>query len=99
MVRVIIIISGFILAFSAFAWTPNGENTTISQVWQWQNNGDILFKTASGHKCYIPSNEEKMYSFILSMYISQKEVSVHCHDGTTSIGGQDAHRVHRVIAL
>lgn len=88
-----------IVSNPVMAWTPNGEKATIDRLYNWQDNGVALFVTSLGHICYIPQNEDKMYSLVLSLFTSGMQASIHCHDTEENYGGLMAHRVHRVIGM
>lgn len=93
------VLAGLLVSPGAMAWTPNGETVTIDNIYQWEENRDVVFKTSLGHYCYIPATETAMYSLVLSLMTSGKRASIHCHDATVNKGGYDAHRVHRVIGF
>lgn len=80
-----------------YAWTPNGEEVTVDKIVQWEGDGQIMFLTSLGVWCYVPPQEKNMYSLVLSLYATGNTASIHCHDDVTSVGGYEAHRVHRVI--
>ena len=85
---------------AVYAWTPSGETVKITEILHWDNNAPVIFKTSGGHYCYIPVDEERMYSLVLAIYSSGRSASIHCYGSEEVIrSGQKAHRVHRVVGL
>jgi hypothetical protein len=94
----------FILAlFSAHAsaaWVQSG-NTTIKELVQWEasdGSGNVLLKLENNITCHIPLKEKELYSLALSLYMSKKTFSVHCHDAEVNVGGYPSHKLHRLNA-
>ena len=85
------------LSLTSHAWVT-GENVTVDQIIEWQDNLPIFFKLSNGTMCYIPSDEKNMYSLILSLMVSGKTATFHCHVAEDVTQGWSGHRLHRVIA-
>jgi len=93
-------------ASSASAWVISAD-TKIGQMIQWEqietvNTGkNVVLKLADDSACYVPLTETALYSLVLSLYMANKTVSVHCYDdvaNTINIGGYTAHKLYRIIA-
>jgi hypothetical protein len=98
-----IILTMFVILFPIFspawAWVQTGD-TNIAEVVQWEEErvtyAVLIF--SSGHKCYVSTKDEALYSLALSMFVSGKKLNLHCYDAAENIGGYSAHKVHRVNA-
>lgn len=89
------------LQTSAFSWVYT-ENTTIKQIIQWEIKNDTakaVIKLENGTQCYIPLKETELYSLALSLYMSKRKISIHCHQTEENIGGYPSHKVHRIVAM
>jgi hypothetical protein len=93
----LIILCALLVTTQVRAWTPNGQVVTIDQVVQWERNSKIVLILSSGHKCYIPADEDKVFSTVLAIYLAKAKASIHCHDKEENIGGYKARRLHRII--
>ncbi|WOI37707.1 hypothetical protein R1T43_01325 [Alteromonas sp. CI.11.F.A3] len=81
------------------AWTPSGSSLTVKGIIEWEGNEHVVVWLSNDIKCYVPSNESNLISFVYALYLNQKSASWHCHDAETNVGGYKAHRLHRVVAL
>ncbi len=66
------------------AWTPNGSSLTIKGIIQWESNEAVVVWLSNDIKCYIPSNETNLISFVYTLYVNQKSASWHCYDAETN---------------
>lgn len=74
-------------------------NSTVNEIWEWNNNKPIYFRTSLGKTCWIPQDEKNIYSLILSLYISGRKANFHCFPQQTLVtGGLTGYRLHRVVA-
>ena len=81
------------------AWTPNGTSLTVKGIVEWEGDQHVVVWLSNDIKCYIPSNESNLISFVYALYLNQKSASWHCHDAEKNVGGYKTHRLHRVVAL
>lgn len=94
-----VILTGLFISYSTHAWTPNGNSLRIKGIYQWEGNERVVLELDNGEKCYIPSEEKNLISFVYMLYINKQKASWHCYDATSSVGGYNAHRLHRVVAI
>jgi len=99
MLRTILFSIAILLSSFANAWTPNGASLKVKGIIEWEGNQAVVVWLSNDIKCYIPSNETNLISFVYTLYVNQKSASWHCHDAETSVGGYKTHRLHRVVAL
>lgn len=85
------------LSMPAHAWVL-GQGVTIDEVMEWQDNSRIHITLSNGTICYIPSAEKNLYGLALTLFLTRKTATVHCHDTAESTGGIAAYRVHRILA-
>jgi hypothetical protein len=87
----------------ASAWTPNGEATTIVELWAWEGGGFHMIKTASGHYCRIATStptQRELLAMALSAHLLGTTVGVTCYDELKTAPGQPSyHDVHRLILI
>ena len=93
------VLSVGLAASSALAWVPNQIATRITDVIVFQNGENrVILKAASGDLCYFDSeaqNGKALMTAVMAVYLSGRSVNLTCHDATVSIGGLNAHLVHR----
>lgn len=89
--------AGLLFSAPVHAWVLS-ENVSITEIMEWQDNGPIYFKLSNGVMCYAPATEKNLYSLILSMHVTGKILTVHCHDTSEAYGGIQGRRVHRILS-
>ncbi len=99
LIRPVLLFSLLTFSFSSFSWTPDGASLSIKGIVEWQDNQKVVVWLSNDEKCFIPSTEKNLISFVYMIYMNKKNASWHCHDATENIGGFSAHRLHRVVLL
>lgn len=89
---------GLLFSSSALASWVHSPDVTVTQVIQWEGEGKVFFTLSNGTRCYIEATEDKNYSLVMALYMSDKTATFHCHQGEYNRGGIKGYRFHRVIA-
>jgi hypothetical protein len=87
---------------TAFALTPNGSVTKISDVVVWQDDiTDVVILTDAGDTCNFNANAtngKNLLSVVLAFYLSGKTIRLYCNDPTANVNGYVSHRLVRISA-
>jgi hypothetical protein len=102
--KFIIITLALLVSFPAFSWKYSNhaqiKNIIMHEEGISRDETIVAFKdTVSGESfyCHIGGNEKNLTSLILALYMSGKEVIVHCHEDSKTIGSYSARKLHRVV--
>lgn len=82
---------------NAHAWVHR-SNVKIKNIIQWQDNAPVYITLSDNLVCFLPAGEKNLYSMVLSAYVAQKTIDIHCNDSKESYGGVEGHRIHRFIS-
>lgn len=108
MFRKLIFILFLFFAISTFsfsyAWIPNGEICTITQVVSWDGLNHVMFVLSTGYYIYIDNtivDSKAKIALLYSAFLEKKQIAVHGYqDNPANLGGYyPVYRLHRFIIL
>ena len=98
--RVSIFVLAIILSQSASAWVAI-NNVTIKHLVTYEESVQkmvVLFGNDTGTlQCYVPIIEKNLSAMVLSAFMSNKSLTVHCHNSEEDVGGYPSYKLHRMI--